>query len=50
METLENKFDILIGTVLEFTSYIKLVTFSKYRNSIGRSFPFKKKGIACSLA
>ena len=34
------------GTELEFTSYIKLATFSKNRNSKGRSFPFRKKGIA----
>ena len=28
---------------------MKLATFSKYRNSRGRSLPFRKKGIACSL-
>ena len=29
----------LIGTELDFTSYIKLTTFSKYGNSRGRKAP-----------
>ena len=43
---LENKFEILIGALM---SYIKLAIFSQYCNSNGRSFAFKKRGIACSL-
>ena len=38
------------GTELELTSYIKLATFSKCRNSKGRSFPIRKKRIACFFA
>ena len=44
----QNRF--FITAKFTFRTYIKLATFPQYRNSNGRSFHFRKKGITCSLA